>query len=109
MDKSNIIGEQIQAYYSNHASLAAIGRKVKQRKVFEPIVKKVKIAQKIVKYRPSDKLMDAFITLLAGGQGLVEVNHRLKADPGLQRAFGRQGCAEQSVVQDTLDHIPLFY
>ena len=103
MDKSNIIGEQIQAYYSNHASLAAIGRKVKQRKVFEPIVKKVKIAQKIVKYRPSDKLMDAFITLLAGGQGLVEVNHRLKADPGLQRAFGRQGCAEQSVVQDTLD------
>jgi len=103
MDKSIIIGEQIKAYYSNHASLAAIGRKVMQRKVFEPIAKKVKIAQKVVKYRPVDKLVDAFITLLAGGQGLVEVNHRLKADPGLQRAFGRQGCAEQSVVQDTLD------
>jgi hypothetical protein len=34
---------------------------------------------------------------------LVEVNKRLKADVGLQRAFGRTGCAEQSVVQDTLD------
>ena len=41
--------------------------------------------------------------LLAGAQGLVETNKRLKADPGLQRAFGRTGCAEQSVVQDTLD------
>ena len=47
--------------------------------------------------------MDAFITLLAGAQGLVEINKRLKADPGLQQAFGRTGCAEQSVVQDTLD------
>lgn len=34
---------------------------------------------------------------------MVEVNKLLKADPGLQRAFGRTGCAEQSVVQDTLD------
>jgi hypothetical protein len=103
MDKSIIIGDRIKAYYSNHASLAAIGRQVKQRKVFEPIEQKVKIGQKMVKYSPTDKLMDAFITLLAGGQGMVEINHRLKADPGLQRAFGRQGCAEQSVVQDTLD------
>jgi hypothetical protein len=74
-----------------------------QLKVFEPIQQQVKIAQKIVKYSPLDKLMDAFITLLAGAQGLVEINRRLKADPALQRAFGRSGCAEQSVVQDTLD------
>ena len=103
MDKSIIIGEQIKGYYSNHATLAAIGRQMKQLKVFEPITKKVKIGQKMVKYSPAEKLMDGFITLLAGGQGMVEVNRRLKADPGLQRAFGRQGCAEQSVVQDTLD------
>jgi hypothetical protein len=36
-------------------------------------------------------------------QGLVEINKRVKADLGLQRAFGRMGCAEQSVVQETLD------
>jgi len=40
---------------------------------------------------------------LAGAHGLVEINKRVKADVGLQRAFGRTGCAEQSVVQDTLD------
>jgi hypothetical protein len=32
----------------------------------------------------------------------VEINSRLRAKPGLQRAFGRTSCAEQSVVQETL-------
>ncbi len=103
MDEFIIISESVKAYFSSHASLAALGRKVKKLKLFDPIMHKVKIAQKTVKYRPTEKLMDAFITLLAGAQGLVEINKRLKADPGLQRAFGRRGCAEQSVVQDTLD------
>jgi len=103
MNKSIILGEEVKAYFSSHASLAALGRKVSKLKVFEPIAQKVKIAQKTVKYRPSEKLMDAFISLLAGAQGLVEINKCLKADVGLQRAFGRTGCAEQSVVQDTLD------
>ena len=103
MDESIIFDDRVKAYFSSHASLAALGRKVKKLKMFEPVTQKVKIAQKTVKYRPAEKLMDAWITLLAGAQGLVEVNKRLKADPGLQRAFGRTGCAEQSVVQDTLD------
>lgn len=103
MNESIMISESVKAYFSSHASLAALGRKVNQGKVFEPIAQKVKIAQKTVKYSPAEKLMDAFITLLAGGQGMVEINKRLKADVGLQRAFGRMGCAEQSVVQETLD------
>ena len=103
MDESIIISESVKAYFSSHASLAALGRKVKKLKLFDPITRKVKIGQKTVKYRPTEKLMDGFITLLTGAQGMVEVNKRLKADPGLQRAFGRRGCAEQSVVQDTLD------
>jgi len=43
------------------------------------------------------------ISMLAGAHGLVEINTRLRADVGLQRAFGRSRCAEQSVVQDTLN------
>lgn len=103
MNKSIILSEDVKAYFSSHASLAALGRKVKQLKVFEPIVQEVKIGQKTVKYRPNEKLLDAFISLLAGAQGLVEINKCVRADLGLQRAFGRTGCAEQSVVQDTLD------
>ena len=69
MNESIILSENIKAYFSSHASLAALGRKVSKHRVFEPIAQKVKIAQKTVKYRPSEKLMDAFISLLAGAQG----------------------------------------
>jgi hypothetical protein len=56
-----------------------------------------------VKYTPFDKLSDAFICILAGAHGLVEINTRLRSDPALQAAFGRSACADQSVVQDTLN------
>jgi hypothetical protein len=71
--------------------------------VFGPIRKLVRIGQKTVKHTPHDKLYDAFIAMLAGAHGLVEINSRLRADAALQEAFGRSSCAEQSVVQETLD------
>lgn len=86
-----------------HASLAALGLKLRQLDLFAPIREHVQIAQKTVRYTPADKRYDAFIALLAGAHGLVELNQRLRADPALQAAFGRAACAEQSVVQDTLD------
>src|SRR6266567_9416561 len=43
-----------------------------------------------VKHTPIDKVYDACISLLAGAHGLVEINTRLRADPALQKAFGRE-------------------
>lgn len=103
MDKSIENGSQVKGHFSSHATLAAIGIKATQIGLFEPIAQRVKIAQKVVKYTPIEKLQDAYLNMLAGGQGLVEINKRIRSDPGLQRAFGRAACAEQSVVQDTLD------
>jgi hypothetical protein len=85
------------------ASLAAIGLKVHQLDLFGPIREHVHIKQKTVRYTPTDKLYDAWIAILAGAQGLVEVNTRVRSDPALHAAFGRTACAEQSVIQDTLD------
>jgi hypothetical protein len=90
-------------HFTGCASLAAIGVKLSQLKLFEPIRTTVQIRQKTIKQTPADKLYDAFISLLAGAHGLVEINTRLRADPALQKAFGRRACAEQSVVQETLD------
>jgi hypothetical protein len=89
--------------FTGCASLAAIGVKVHQLDLFGPIRKRVRIAQKTVKHTPIDKLYDGFISLLAGAHGLVEINTRLRTEPALQEAFGRQRCAEQSVVQQSLD------
>ncbi len=85
------------------ASLAARGVKLNQLDLFGPIRTHVHIEQKTVKHTPTDKLYDAFISLLSGAHGLVEINTRLRTDPALQHAFGRSACAEQSVVQETLD------
>src|SRR5881275_2100623 len=89
--------------FTGCATLAAIGIKLRELNVFQPIKQSVQIAQKTIKDSPVDKLYDAFISLLAGAHGLVEINTRLRADGALQRAFGRSRCAEQSVVQDTLN------
>jgi hypothetical protein len=92
-----------QRHYSPRAILVAIGTKVRALKLLQPIEELVRIRQKAVKYSPVQKLIDALITILAGAHGLSEINTRLRSDPALQRAFGRSGCAEQSVVQETLD------
>src|SRR5215207_11007584 len=89
--------------FSPRASLAAIGLKLRQVDVFGPIRSTVTIAQKTVQHTPAQKVYDACITMLAGAHGLVEVNARLRSDRARQAAFGRAGCAEQSVVQETLD------
>jgi hypothetical protein len=94
---------EVRRHFSPAASLAALGRHLRHLDLFGPIRDKVKIAQKTVKYSPLDKLNDAFISILAGAHGLVEINTRLRSDPALQAAFGRYACADQSVVQDTLN------
>lgn len=85
------------------ASLAALGCHLRQIKLFDPVRAGVQIAQKTITHSPTDKLYDAFITILAGAHGIVEVNTRLRSDQALQHAFGRTSCAEQSTIQDTLN------
>jgi len=94
---------ELTQHFSPAASLAALGVHLRQIDLFGPIRERVKIAQKTVKYTPLDKLTDAFISILAGAQGLVEINTRLRSDVALQAAFNREACADQSVVQDTLN------
>jgi hypothetical protein len=100
---SNATTPSLSYRFSPRAALAGLGLRLQQLQVFGPIREQVHIAQKTVKHTPVQKVYDAFIALLAGAHGLVEINKRLRADPSLQAAFGRKTCAEQSVVQETLD------
>ena len=49
------------------------------------------------------QLKDCLINILAGGTGVVETNLRVRPDRAVQVAFGRQSCAEQSTISDTLN------
>jgi len=95
--------QAITQHYTPHATLAAIGIKIDRLQLFDTIGKYLFIKQKTVRHRPIEKLQDAFIAILAGAHGLYEINTRLRSDESLQRAFGRKSCADQSVVQQTLN------
>jgi len=89
--------------FSAYASLAVIGLRMRQMKIWKTIEEHVQIHQKTIRHTPLEKLLDAFINILTGGRGLVEINTRLRPDGLLQRAFGRTCCAEQSTVSQTLN------
>ena len=72
---------------SPRASLAIIGICTQQMDIWGMIGQQVKIQQKTVKHTPLQKLQDAFINILAGGHGIVEINDRVKPDKGLLAAF----------------------
>lgn len=103
MNKFSTANAENQYAYTSILPLTAIGVKTRKMKLFEPLEREVKIRQKTIKHRPVDKLRDGYIAILAGAAGMVEVNKRVRSERAVQVAFGRQGCAEQSVVQDTLD------
>jgi hypothetical protein len=79
------------------------GMCIQQMGIWETIGQHVTIKQKVITHTPLEKLQDAFINIMAGGHGLVEVNHRVRPDLGLSRAFGRSCSAEQSTISDTLN------
>lgn len=89
--------------FSPRASLAALAVNLRSLNLFDIIAQHVVIQQKTIKHSPIDKLTDAFIAILSGARGLCEINTRVRTDKAVQRAFGRNDCAEQSVVQQTLD------
>ena len=92
-----------KSYYTNKASLTALGKKISKMEILSKLEKGVKIHQKAIKYKPSEKLMDTLIGILSGCKGIVEINKKVRTDKALQCAFGREGCAEQSVVSRTLN------
>jgi hypothetical protein len=103
MNESIIINNPLRQQFSAQATLVGIGVKVCNLQVLKPIEQELKIHQKTVKDTPYQKLIDGLIAILCGAHGLVEINKRIRPDQAVQMAFGRERCAEQSVVQETLD------
>ncbi len=89
--------------FTEYGSLALVGLKFQEWGIWSVIAQHVQIKQKVLNHTPLEKLQDCFVNILAGGQGLVEINTRVRDDELLQRAFGRTTCAEQSTISDTVN------
>lgn len=89
--------------YSGHASLAILGKWMREHQIWGEVEERVKIKQKVIKHTPTEKLKDLLVNILAGGQGVADINNRVRVDKGIQAAFGRRACAEQSTISETLN------
>jgi hypothetical protein len=88
---------------SAYASLCAIAPVIKDKNVFDVIHQKVIIPQKTVYYRPTDKLVLMTLGIISGCDVVFDINRKLRVDKTLLSAFGYSKCADQSVIQDTLN------
>lgn len=88
---------------SSHASLCLLGSYLQSQDFFQPLETSLHLHQKTLKYTPVQKFEMLFVSLLAGAKAVSHTNFTLRADPALYRAFGLPGCAEQSVIAETLD------
>lgn len=87
---------------TGRASLWALGAYVRRRCCFIPLMAQVTMAQKVGKYRPGEKLLDGLLGMRCGAKTLAQSHVTLTGDRAVQRAFGRQGCAEPSTLARTL-------
>lgn len=88
---------------TQYAGLATLAAWMQRQGIWQTVADNVEIRQKTVKHRPIDKLLDIFIHILTGEQRIVTMNTGLRCDVGLQRAFGRETCVEQSLANTTLN------
>src|ERR1044072_4248896 len=87
---------------TGRASLCALGEYLRRHCFFAPVREQVQIRQKMVRYRPIDKLLDALSGILCGAKTIAQNNVTIRTDRAVQRAFGRSGCAEQDTLARTL-------
>jgi hypothetical protein len=92
-----------QWFDSSHASLCVLGGYLRRTGFFRPLEEQVPLPQKVRKYTPSQKLEMVFVSLLAGAKSIYHSGTTLRVEPALQAAFGLPGCADQSVLADTLN------
>jgi hypothetical protein len=88
---------------SGHASLCLLGAHLRRTGFLAPLEEALAIKQKALKFTPAQKVEMLFVALLAGAKAVSHTGGTLRADRALQAAFGLPGCAEQSVIADTLD------
>jgi hypothetical protein len=86
-----------------HASLCLLGTSVQQHGILTTLEQGVTIKQKTLRYTPAQKVTMVLIGLLSGMRSVSNLDTTLRVDPAVQRAFGLPGCAEQSVIADTVN------
>jgi len=91
---------------TQYAPLAALCAHYQQHQVLAGL-EEVQIGQKKRDFSPTDKLIQVFVSVLAGCRTLSEVNTRLKSESSIAAMWGWERFADQSCLSRTLDRLSL--
>ena len=86
-----------------YAPLCVVGHRLREQGHLEPLLNLEVISQKKRDHTPGEKLMDAFLLIMAGYPSLYLLNQHLRPDLVLAQAWGRHKLAEQSNISRLLD------
>lgn len=97
-------GTSQERFNSSYAPLCVVGQALWEGKVLEALRQTELISQKQSAHSPGEKLMDAFLLILAGYPSLYQLNNTLRSDPMVAQSWHRYpNLAEQSSISRTLD------
>jgi len=91
---------------TRYAPLAALCAHYQRNQVLAPL-EAVQIGQKERDFKPTDKLIQVFLSVLAGCTTLSEVNTRLKSESRMAGIWDWERFADQSCLSRTLDVLTL--
>jgi len=92
--------------HTQYAPLVALSAHYQQHSRLEPLAQ-VQIAMKTRDFSPVSKLVQVFLSILAGCETISETNLRLKPELGLAQVWGWNRFADQSNLSRTLDALTL--
>ncbi len=90
-------------FNTSYAPLCVLGQALWERGELDILRNFDAISMKTCDHRPGEKLLDAFLVILAGYPSLYLLNTKLRPDPVLAVAWHRTTFADQSIVSRTLD------
>lgn len=90
-------------FNTSYAPLCVLGQALWERGELDILRNFDAISMKTFDHRLGEKLLDAFLVILAGYPSLYLLNTKLRPDPVLALAWHRTTFADQSMVSRTLD------
>jgi len=98
-----LLPSTVEASINTHyAPLALLSAHYQQNQTLKPL-EMVEVAMKTVRYSPTSKLEQVFLSIWAGCEYLSEVNCRLKTERALAQVWQLERFADQSMLSRTLD------
>lgn len=94
-----------KTFNTQFAPLCVIGDHLQRLHVMDSLLNMGQIKQKNRTHTPGQKLLDAFLLILAGYPSLNALNTHLRPDPILATAWHRTALAEQSTISRTFDQM----